>query len=275
MTEQPLSPRPAPPEPSTIWGERAEDWADVMEGPSGWGVPVYEHVLERISVDASTKLLDVGCGAGRFCRIARDRGVRVAGLDKTAEFIEIARARTPDGEFEIGEMESLPWQDDSFDVVTGFNSFFLAGDMVDALREARRVGRQGATVATTVFGRPEKCDSTRLFAAMRQITEGEASSPRAAAPKGPALHEEEVLRGVAESAGLAPVEVAYFEFDEDYVNLEAMVRGLLAAPPGRMATRASSEDVVAQALKDAARPNIQANGEVRLREEVRYLIATA
>ena len=22
-----------------LWGERAEDWADVMEGPSGWGIP--------------------------------------------------------------------------------------------------------------------------------------------------------------------------------------------------------------------------------------------
>ena len=34
-------------------------------------------------------------------------------------------------------METLPWPDDSFDVVTGFNSFFFAGDLVRALREAR------------------------------------------------------------------------------------------------------------------------------------------
>ena len=81
-------------------------------------------------VGESTRLLDVGCGAGRFCRIARDRGARVAGLDATREFIDIARERTPDGEFEVGEMEDLPWQDDSFDVVTGFNSFFLADDMI-------------------------------------------------------------------------------------------------------------------------------------------------
>ena len=76
-----------------------------MEGPNGWGIPVYERILERVPVDGSTRLLDVGCGAGRFCRIARDRGATVAGLDATSEFIEIAKERTPDGEFAVGEME--------------------------------------------------------------------------------------------------------------------------------------------------------------------------
>ena len=119
---------------AAMWGERARDWAEVMEGPSGWGIPVYEEILERVPIDGSTRLLDVGCGAGRFCRIARDRGATVAGLDATSEFIEIAAEQTPDGEFAVGEMEHLPWPDNSFEVVTGFHSFFLAADMVAALR---------------------------------------------------------------------------------------------------------------------------------------------
>jgi len=49
-------------------------------------------------------------------------------------------------------MEDLPWEDDTFDLVTGFNSFFFATDMIAALREAGRVARPGAPVVIQVWG---------------------------------------------------------------------------------------------------------------------------
>jgi SAM-dependent methyltransferase len=257
---------------SARWGERADDWAEVMEGPSGWGIPVYRRILERVPVDGATRLLDVGCGAGRFCRIARDRGANVAGLDATRRLIDIARARTPDGQFEVGEMEDLPWPDHTFDVVTGFHSFFLAADMVGALREARRVARPGGTVALTLFGRPERCDSTVLFASMRRLVEGEAVADEP--PRRPALHEEEVIAGIADKAGLRPSEIAYFQYVEEYPDVETLARGMLAAPPGLAASRAAGADAVRDALGAAVRPRVTGAGTVRLREEVRYLIAS-
>ena len=199
-----------------------------MEGWSGWGVPVYRHVLEHVTVDRGTALLDVGCGAGRFCRIAADRGATVAGLDATASFVEIARERVPDGDFRVGDMEDLPWADDSFDVVTGFNSFFIAADMVNALREARRVARPGASVAMTVFGRPERCQSTTVFSSLRQFM------PPRTAPltrkTGPALHDEGTLETRATDAGLSPKQAGYLEFAEEYPNLETMLRGYWRLP---------------------------------------------
>lgn len=260
-----------------MWGERAPDWAEVMEGPNGWGIPVYERILERVPVDGSTQLLDVGCGAGRFCSIARDRGATVAGLDATSEFIEIAAQRTPEGEFAVGEMEHLPWPDHSFDVVTGFHSFFLAADMVAALREARRVTRTGGTVALTIWGRPERCDSTGLFAAMGRLVEGDAPAVHGSAPNAPsrpALHEEEVILRIACEAGLQPTEAAYLQYVEEYADVETMARGMLAAPPGRAARRATSAQAVLEVLRDAVQPRVSDTGTVRLREEVRYLIAT-
>ena len=140
-----------------------------MEGWNGWGIPLYRQVLERSRVGAGHELLDVGCGAGRFCRIAADRGAHVSGIDATAPLVEIARERTRHGNFRVGDMEALPWPDESFDVVTGFNSFFFAADLVAALREARRVARPGAEVAITVFGRPERCESTPVFGALGQL----------------------------------------------------------------------------------------------------------
>jgi len=262
---------------SALWGPGAGDWAEVMEGPSGLGIPVYRRILELVPIGEATRLLDVGCGAGRFCRIARDRGAWVAGLDATSRFIDIARERTPDGEFEVGEMEDLRWQDDTFDVVTGFNSFFLADDMLGALREARRVARPGGTLALTVFGRPERCDSTTLFAAMLRLVEAddaqtEESERKPAEP--PALHEEEVILGIAGEAGLRPTDCAYFQFTEEYPDAETMARGMLAAPPGRKAARATSADKVSEVLTKAVQHRVSRSGAVRLREEVRYLIAT-
>ena len=259
---------------SDLWTERARDWADVMEGWNGWGIPVYRHVLEHVPVDRGTSLLDVGCGAGRFSRIAADRGAAVSGLDATASLVEIAQERVPDGDFRVGEMEDLPWADDSFDVVTGFNSFFIAADMVNALREARRVARPGASVAMTVFGRPEQCQSTSVFSSLRQFMPPRAGGA-ADEEEGPGLHEEGALETRATEAGLSPKEAGYLQFAEEYPNLETMVRGYLAAPPFVRAARAAGEEAVREALVEALRPLEISSGRYRLKDEVRYLVAVA
>jgi ubiquinone/menaquinone biosynthesis C-methylase UbiE len=81
--------------------------------------------------------------------------------------LEIARNRVPDADLRWGDMQHLPYDDDCFDLVTGFNSFFFAEDMVAALREAGRVARPGAPVMIQVFGRPERCDLEAVKAVMR------------------------------------------------------------------------------------------------------------
>jgi SAM-dependent methyltransferase len=255
-----------------LWTEHAADWAEIMEGWNGWGIPVYRHVLERVTVESGTRLLDVGCGAGRFCRIAADRGASIAGLDATEPFVEIARSRVPDGDFRVGEMENLPWDDDSFDVVTGFNSFFIAADIVNALREAQRVARPEATVALTVFGRPERGQSTAVFASLRQFMP--SRPPSEGAPK-PALGDEGVLEALATEAHLTPREAGYIGFAEEYPDLATMLRGYMAAPPFVRAARMAGEDAVREALTEAVQPLETASGRYRLQDEVRYLIASA
>lgn len=255
-----------------LWKERAADWAEIMEGWNGWGIPVYRHVLERITVERGTRLLDVGCGAGRFCRIAADRGASIAGLDATEPFVEIARSRVPDGDFRLGEMENLPWDDDSFDVVTGFNSFFIAADVVNALREAQRVARPAATVALTVFGRPERCQSTAVFASLKQFMP--SRPPSEDEPK-PAIGDEGVLEELATEAHLTPQEAGYIGFAEVYPDLTTMLRGYMAAPPFVRAARMAGEDAVREALTAAVQPLETPTGGFRLEDEVRYLIASA
>lgn len=260
-------------EPSSqagLWSERARDWADVMEGWNGWGVPIYRRVLERTGAGPDTEVLDVGCGAGRFCRMAADRGARCSGIDTTADFVEIAGARVPAGDFRVGQMEELPWGDDSFDLVTGFNSFFI-GNMPMALREARRVVRPGGSVAMTVFGRPGNCDSTSLFRALGPLMGMPDSGGDDADDD--ALHAEGHLEAMAGEASLDPVDGGYFELTEEYPDRDTMLRGFMAAPPFVRAGRAVGDGAVREALAEAIVPYELPDGRFRLNEELRYLIA--
>jgi len=152
-------------------------------------------------------VLDVGCGAGRFCRIAADRGARVSGLDATPALVEIARERIPDGHFRVGDMEELPWADDSFNVVNGCNSFFIPADIVHALAEARPVVRPGALVAMTVFGRPDHCQSMAMFEAIGGLVSATPAADGTQA--GQAVHEEGALEALAMQAGLGASGKAY------------------------------------------------------------------
>jgi SAM-dependent methyltransferase len=253
-----------------LWGERARDWAEVLEGWNGWGVPLYRHILERVTVERGTRLLDMGCGAGRFCRVAADRGAHICGLDATATFVRIARERVPAGDFRVGDVEQVPWPDNSFDVVTGFNSLIFAASIVGALREAKRVARPGGTVAITVFGRPERCESTAIFGAVGQLLPAQSADEG-----GPALHEAETLETLAGEAGLTLKEADYVEIAEEYPDVDTFLRGYLAAGPIVRAIRALGEQPVRDALSEGVRPLVTASGGVRFEDEYRYLIATS
>ncbi len=49
-------------------------------------------------------------------------------------------------------MEALPYDDDTFDLLTGFNACIFAEDIAAALREAGRVTKPGGAVVIQVWG---------------------------------------------------------------------------------------------------------------------------
>src|SRR5215218_2724859 len=118
-----------------LWGARPDDWAFSEDRQ----LPTYEAALEQTGLESGWRVLDVGCGAGAFLRLVAERGATPHGIDASEALIAFARRRLPDADLRVGEMEDLPWEDDSFELVTGFNSFFFANDMAAALREAGRV----------------------------------------------------------------------------------------------------------------------------------------
>jgi ubiquinone/menaquinone biosynthesis C-methylase UbiE len=132
-----------------IWAEQPEMWARIEEQQ----LPTYEAALNAAGLGAT--VLDIGCGSGVFLRLCADRGAAVAGLDGSEDLLALARTRVPEADLRLGDLQALPFADDSFELVSGFTSFFYADEPVVALREAARVARGRVVVHT--FGHPERC----------------------------------------------------------------------------------------------------------------------
>src|ERR1700677_3438264 len=129
------------------WGRKAVDFATLSEPGN---CREYVAVHHRLGVDAGDRLLDVACGCGLGVELARLRGASCAGIDASARLVAVARDRSPDADIRVGDMNALPWDPASFDVVTSFRGIWATTP--GAVAEIRRVLRPGGRVGITVWG---------------------------------------------------------------------------------------------------------------------------
>jgi SAM-dependent methyltransferase len=75
----------------------------------------------------------------------------VAALDPSAPFVDAARARLPGVDIRLAGAESIPFEDDSFDVALAELVVHFMSDPVAGLREMRRVTKPGGVVSASVW----------------------------------------------------------------------------------------------------------------------------
>jgi SAM-dependent methyltransferase len=248
------------------WGTRPDEWSATEEQQ----LPTYEEAIHRLGIASGQRVLEVGCGSGVFLRAAADRGAHVTGLDASEALIERARARVPEADLRVGDMQLLPFADDAFDVVAGFNSFFFADDMVAALREARRVAMPGGSVVIQVWGRHEACDLDVIKPIVRPYFPG--ADPNAPPP--PSLAEPGVLEHIAGAAGLEPKTTFDVSWAYVYRDGDELTRSLLSAA-GVGDAAGDREDDVRAALLEALAPFRTEDGRYVLENEWHFLVAAA
>lgn len=242
------------------------------QGPQNWGIPLFERVLHRAGIGRGTRLLDLGCGAGRLCRLAADRGAQVSGIDQDASQIRQAVALVPEGTFDVGDILALPYPAAGFDAVTCIQSIMHVANPLTVLREAARVARGGAPVVITVWGKEENCDIRAFGQALsgllaRAVGQGPSMHP-------PALSADGRLERLARLAGLAVTEVGEVDCPFWYPDEHALLHGLLGSGLGRRALRVASAEAVHRAVLDGLAGYGTSTGGYRLDNTFRYLVGS-
>jgi len=68
-------------------------------------------------INQNNVVLDAGCGNGRLYEFLNDSHINYHGLDSSQNLINIAKSNYPTGNFQIGDITTLPWPDNKFDTI--------------------------------------------------------------------------------------------------------------------------------------------------------------
>jgi SAM-dependent methyltransferase len=136
------------------WADSARAWIDHVDGSDTRRRLLLDPVMLRLCGDvAGLRVLDAGCGEGRFSRMLAERGATVAGVDATPEMAAEAARRAGSGQsYAIAMAERLPLADETFDVAV---SYVMLVDVIDyrgAIAEMARVLRPGGRIVVANVG---------------------------------------------------------------------------------------------------------------------------
>ena len=113
--------------------------------------PVSLWGLKHLNINPDDVILDVGCGGGiNINRMAKD-AKKVYGIDYSIESVKLSREVNEklieNGQVEIheGNVKDLPFEDNTFDIVTAFETVYFWPDIEKCFGEVKRVLKPGGT----------------------------------------------------------------------------------------------------------------------------------
>jgi len=122
----------------TVAPEYAERFKDEMDDK-----PFDRDCLDRLAreVGALGPICDLGCGPGQIARYLHRKGIPTLGVDLSPNMIAEAQRLNPEIHFHVGNMLSLPDEDNSWGGIAAFYCIIHIPreQVVDALREMKRV----------------------------------------------------------------------------------------------------------------------------------------
>jgi ubiquinone/menaquinone biosynthesis C-methylase UbiE len=114
-------------------------------------VPLARELIEAVEPRPGSQVLDVACGTGHVALEAARLACSVTGVDYVPALVEVARRRAEaeglEVDFRVGDAESLPFADESFDCVVSAIGVMFTADHDRAAAELVRVCRPGGRIA--------------------------------------------------------------------------------------------------------------------------------
>jgi SAM-dependent methyltransferase len=125
-------------------------WADLPPDPEPWR---WKRRRDLLLAEArpGERVLDLGCGAGRFVAALRDAGADPVGVEIAQAALERARRTAPGADLRLlADDGSVPLEHGSVDLVWCSEVLEHVADAAQLLLEARRVLRPGGRLLVTV-----------------------------------------------------------------------------------------------------------------------------
>jgi ubiquinone/menaquinone biosynthesis C-methylase UbiE len=174
-----------------------------------------ERVITLVEARPGMRVLDLACGPGTLTRrlaglVAPDG--EVVGVDLAEGMLALARAAgIPNARFEVMDMESLAFDDSSFDAATCGHGLQFVSDLERALGEARRVIRDAKPFAASM---PVDLPGQNAWAVIRPVVDRFLPPPPHAADRESTqriVADPALLRTAAERVGFGGVRVEVVE----------------------------------------------------------------
>ena len=246
------------------WGEMAPGWEERNEWMTDLTSAVNEWIVARVEPQVGQTVLDVAAGPGDLgFRVAEHVGPegKVLSTDFAPEMVEAARRIAASRglgnvEFKVLNAERMDLDDDSVDGVVCRWGYMLMADPAAALRETRRVLRDGGTLAFAVWAAPDR-NPWAALPAMTLVQRGHVPPPEPGAPGIFAMSDPALIRSLVTGAGFDEPEVEeiafefrYDDFDDFWdvlVRIAGPIARVLKSLPDeeRQATRDAIEEAVA------------------------------
>jgi len=186
-------------------------------------------LLDAVSARTGARLLDIATGPGSLAAEANKLGVRPIGIDLSPGMIDLARKSYPGIDFQVADVERLPFDDRSFDAVV---CNFALGHFPypeASVAECVRTLKPGGRLALSWWDDPSKQRIQGLF--REAITEIGATPPPDV-PKGYSLlrfADTNELRRLLEGAGLTDIKVDEHQTTYLIPDIDTLWRGGLGS----------------------------------------------
>jgi ubiquinone/menaquinone biosynthesis C-methylase UbiE len=210
-----------------IWGKVAPAWKDRNEWMISHTGQVSDWIVERADPQPGSTVLDIAAGPGdlgfRVAGRVGDSG-RVISTDFAPEMVDVARrlgeARgLGNVEYRVLDAERMDLEDDSVDAVVCRWGYMLMADPAIALRETRRVLREGGPLAFAVWAPPDR-NPWAAVPAMTLVQRGLMPSPEPGTPGMFAMGDPGLVRELATVAGFEEPKLEEIAFEFRYANSE-------------------------------------------------------
>ncbi|CAM3982325.1 class I SAM-dependent methyltransferase [Lederbergia lenta] len=136
----------------TSWNQKASYWhtnsVDMWEKGSRKDIiPFF-----RKHIPYGVDIIDIGCGDGYGSKLLMEQGYHVIGIDISEEMIRLAKENNENIHFITGDVQDLPFRDESFTGVIAINCLEWTKDPFKSLYEIHRITKNGGYACIGILG---------------------------------------------------------------------------------------------------------------------------